>query len=175
MNLPNIHPGEVLLEEFLNPMSISQNRLAREISVPPRRINEIVLGKRSISADTAVRLARFFDTSENFWMGLQADYDIENAQQKIGQRNIDQIHPIRTSTVAAQEANATSAASSEPPLARTKSGIPGGSLVKRSGPANRWRYWVCAAYVWRWPVCLVAAFLMHSHARFSRFRGRRSA
>jgi len=80
--LPNIHPGEVLLEEFLKPMEISQNALARAIRVPPRRINEIVLGKRIITADTALRLARFFGTSEKFWMGLQADYDLEEAARK---------------------------------------------------------------------------------------------
>ncbi len=73
--LPNIHPGEVLREEFLKPMGISQNAMARAIGVPPRRINEIVLGKRRITADTALRLARAFSTSEQFWMGLQADYD----------------------------------------------------------------------------------------------------
>ena len=78
--LKNIHPGEVLLEEFLVPMKISQNRLARDIAVPPRRINEIVLGKRSVSADTALRLARYFGTSEKFWLGLQDDYDLEAAR-----------------------------------------------------------------------------------------------
>ena len=82
--LPNIHPGEVLLEEFLVPMSISQNALARAASVPPRRINEIVLGKRRISADTAVRLARVFGTSERFWLGLQTDFDLEEARNEIG-------------------------------------------------------------------------------------------
>jgi addiction module HigA family antidote len=82
--LPNIHPGEVLLEEFLGPMGISQNALARAAGVPPRRINEIVLGKRSISADTAVRLAAVFGTSERFWLGLQADYDLEEARRAIG-------------------------------------------------------------------------------------------
>lgn len=88
--LKNIHPGEVLLEEFLAPMAISQNALARAIAVPPRRINEIVLGKRAISADTALRLARFFGTSEQFWMGLQADYDLEEARKQLG-RKIDAI------------------------------------------------------------------------------------
>jgi len=78
--LPNIHPGEILLEEFLTPMGISQNALARAVGVPPRRINEIVLGKRAVTADTAVRLARAFGTSEQFWMGLQADYDLEEAR-----------------------------------------------------------------------------------------------
>ena len=79
--LRNVHPGEVLMEEFLVPMNLSQNALAREIGVPPRRVNEIVLGKRGISADTAIRLARFFGTSEQFWMGLQADYDLEEARR----------------------------------------------------------------------------------------------
>jgi addiction module HigA family antidote len=78
--LPNVHPGEILLEEFLKPLGVSQNALARAIGVPPRRINEIVLGKRSISADTALRLARALGTSEQFWMGLQADYDLEEAR-----------------------------------------------------------------------------------------------
>ena len=89
--LRNIHPGEVLKEEFLDPFNISQNRLAREICVPPRRINEIVLGKRGVSADTAVRLARYFGTSESFWMGLQADYDIEEAKRAIGKDLFDAI------------------------------------------------------------------------------------
>ena len=79
--LPNTHPGEVLLEEFLKPMEISQNALARAIGVSPRRINEIVLEKRSVSAVTALRLARAFGTSEQFWMGLQADYDLEKARK----------------------------------------------------------------------------------------------
>ena len=81
--LRNIHPGEVLVEEFLLPLGISQNALARAIGVPPRRINEIALGKRSISADTAVRLARALGTSEGFWMGLQADYDLEQARAEL--------------------------------------------------------------------------------------------
>ena len=84
--LRNIHPGEVLLEEFLNPMGISQNRLGRDIGVPTRRINEIVHGKRAVTADTALRLARYFDTSEAFWMGLQADYDLEEARVRLGDR-----------------------------------------------------------------------------------------
>ncbi|MEJ2653289.1 MAG: HigA family addiction module antitoxin [Gammaproteobacteria bacterium] len=79
--LPNIHPGEVLLEEFLKPMDISQNRLARAMGVPPRRINEIVHGKRAVTADTALRLAAALGTSEQFWMGLQADYDLEAARR----------------------------------------------------------------------------------------------
>ena len=92
-NLPNIHPGEILLEEFLVPMGISQNALARAAGVPPRRINEIVLGKRSISADTAVRLARAFGTSDRFWLGLQTDYDLEEARHAIG-RDIEGIERI---------------------------------------------------------------------------------
>ena len=83
--LRNIHPGEVLLEEFLKPDNISQNALARAIGVPPRRINEIVLGKRGITADTAIRLAKHFGTSEQFWMGLQADYDLEEARRGMKQ------------------------------------------------------------------------------------------
>jgi antitoxin HigA-1 len=91
--LRNIHPGEVLLEEFLVPMEVSQNALARAAGVPPRRINEIVLGKRGVSADTAVRLARVFGTSERFWLGLQVDYDLEEARNAIGRdiRSIDRI------------------------------------------------------------------------------------
>jgi addiction module HigA family antidote len=81
-----IHPGEVLLEEFLKPMSISQNRLALNIGVPPRRINEIVLGKRGITADTALRLAKFFGTSAEFWLGLQAQYDLDVTSEELGNR-----------------------------------------------------------------------------------------
>ncbi|MHB8495086.1 MAG: HigA family addiction module antitoxin [Casimicrobiaceae bacterium] len=84
--LPNIHPGEVLREEFLTPMGISQNAVARAIRVPPRRINEIVLGKRAITADTALRLAHYFGTSEQFWMVLQASFDLEEARDKLGGR-----------------------------------------------------------------------------------------
>jgi addiction module HigA family antidote len=84
--LPNIHPGEVLLEEFLVPLGISQNALARAVGVPPRRINEIVLGKRGISADTAVRLAVALGTSERFWLGLQTDFDLEQARRALGKK-----------------------------------------------------------------------------------------
>ena len=79
--IPNIHPGEILLEEFLVPMNISQNALARCINVPPRRVNEIVLGKRAVTADTALRFGRYFGTSPQFWMGLQADHDLEAAEK----------------------------------------------------------------------------------------------
>lgn len=92
-SLPNIHPGEVLLEEFLLPMQISQNALARATGVPPRRINEIVLGKRGVTADTALRLAKAFGTSEGFWLGLQADYDLEESRKIIG-ADLDQIEPL---------------------------------------------------------------------------------
>lgn len=84
--LAPIHPGEVLLEEFLRPLEISQYRLAKEISVPPRRINEIVHGIRSISADTALRLSRFFGTSERFWINLQARHDLEIQKDRLGSR-----------------------------------------------------------------------------------------
>ena len=93
--LHNVHPGEVLLEEFLNPMQISQNALARATEVPPRRINEIVLGKRGISADTALRLARAFGTSESFWMGLQADFDLETARDALAD-SLDRIETLVT-------------------------------------------------------------------------------
>jgi len=81
-----VHPGEVLMEEFLKPMGISQNKLARSLGVPPRRINEIVLEKRSISADTALRLAHYFGASAKFWMGLQSDYDLDIVKDKVGRR-----------------------------------------------------------------------------------------
>ena len=84
--LPPVHPGEVLLEEFLEPMGISQYRLAKDVSVPPRRINEIVHGNRSVSADTALRLARYFGTSERFWLNLQAGYDLEIVRDRLGDR-----------------------------------------------------------------------------------------
>jgi addiction module HigA family antidote len=79
--LPDIHPGEILNEDFLQALGISQYRLAQEIAVPPRRINEIVHGKRAISADTALRLARYFGTTAEFWIGLQAQYDLRQAEK----------------------------------------------------------------------------------------------
>ena len=81
-----IHPGEVLLEEFLTPLGVSQYRLAKDISVPPRRISEIVRGRRSITADTALRLARFFRTTERFWLNLQVRYDLEVEKDRLGDR-----------------------------------------------------------------------------------------
>ena len=91
--LPNIHPGEVLLEEFLKPLGISQNRLARAMGVPPRRINEIVHGKRAVTADTALRLARALGTSEQFWMGLQTDYDLEKARE-VARNELNEIKTV---------------------------------------------------------------------------------
>ena len=91
--LPNIHPGEILAEEFLAPLSLSQNVLARSLCVPPRRINEIVLGKRAITADTALRLARYFGTTAEFWMALQAAYDLEEAQTSLGSTFQKQVQP----------------------------------------------------------------------------------
>lgn len=84
--LAPVHPGEVLLLEFLEPLELSQYRLAKDLTVPPRRINEIVLGKRAISADTALRLARFFGNSELFWLNLQAAYDLDVERDRLGSR-----------------------------------------------------------------------------------------
>ena len=84
--LAPIHPGEVLLREFLEPLGVSQYRLARDISVPPRRINEIVHGKRAISADTALRLSRYFSMSKHFWLNLQARFDLETERDRLGKR-----------------------------------------------------------------------------------------
>ena len=84
--LAPVHPGEILLEEFLVPLGITQYRLAKDISVPARRINEIVHGGRDITADTALRLARYFGTSERFWLNLQARYDVEREKDRLGKR-----------------------------------------------------------------------------------------
>ena len=92
--LPNVHPGEVLLEEFIAPLHISQNRLAREIGVPPRRINEIVLGKRSITPDTALRLSRYFGNSSRFWLGLQMDYDLEETEREKAEEIKRSVQPL---------------------------------------------------------------------------------
>jgi addiction module HigA family antidote len=81
-----IHPGELLLEEFLEPLGLSQYRVAKDISVPPRRINEIVHGKRAITADTALRLARYFGTTDRFWLNLQSRYDLELQKDRLGER-----------------------------------------------------------------------------------------
>ncbi len=86
-----VHPGEILLEEFLKPMGLSQNRLALNIGVPPRRINEIVLGKRRITAETALRLGRYFGMSPQFWLGLQTDYDLDVTTDELGERLVQEV------------------------------------------------------------------------------------
>jgi antitoxin HigA-1 len=93
--LPPIHPGEVLQEEFLAPLGITQYRLAKEVNVPPRRINEIVRGQRAISADTALRLARYFRTSERFWLNLQSRYDLEAEKDRLGSRLQREVKVLR--------------------------------------------------------------------------------
>jgi len=92
--LTPIHPGEILLEEFLAPMEISQYRLAKDIHVPARRINEIVHGKRAITADTALRLSRYFGTSAEFWTNLQSAYELDIARQKLGEKLEKEIEPV---------------------------------------------------------------------------------
>lgn len=92
--IPAIHPGEILQEEFLKPLNISQNRLGNELGVSPRRINEIVHGKRSITADTALRLARFFGNSASFWLGLQMDYDLDVASDALAARINKDVHQL---------------------------------------------------------------------------------
>ncbi len=96
--LPPIHPGEIIMEEFLEPMEISQYRLAKNISVPPRRINEIVHGKRSITADTALRLGRFFGMSPQFWLNLQTRYDLEVTEDLLENRLDDEVHTLQVQT-----------------------------------------------------------------------------
>ncbi len=90
--LPNPHPGEILIAEFLEPMGLSQNALARAIHVPPRRVNEVVLGKRAVTADTDLRLARYFGVSEGFFLGLQADHDLMERRRQIA-RELETIEP----------------------------------------------------------------------------------
>ena len=92
--LPPVHPGEILLKDFLEPMGISQYRLAQCLSVPPRRINEIVLGKRAVSADTALRLGRFFDMESQFWLNLQSRYELEIAGDKLAGRLKREVRPL---------------------------------------------------------------------------------
>jgi addiction module HigA family antidote len=93
--LPPVHPGEVLFEEFLKPMNITQYRLAKDISVPPRRVNEIVLHKRGITADTALRLGRYFGTSEQFWLNLQSEYDLDVERDRLGDRLKSEVVELR--------------------------------------------------------------------------------
>ena len=97
--LPPIHPGEILLEEFLAPMGISQYRLAKDISVPPRRINEIVHGKRSITADTAIRIGRFFNMPPQFWLNLQNRYDLERTADLLAERLETEVRVYDTTAV----------------------------------------------------------------------------
>ena len=94
--LAPIHPGEILLEEFLEPMDITQYRLAKDISVPARRINEIVHGTRRVSADTALRLSKYFGTTERFWMNLQTRYDLEVEKDRLGARLDDEVRELAT-------------------------------------------------------------------------------
>jgi addiction module HigA family antidote len=115
--LPPVHPGEVLLEEFLKPMDVSQYRLAKDMSVPPRRINEIVLKKRGITADTALRLGRYFGTSEQFWLNLQSEYELDLTRDLLGGR-------LNTEVVAFR------------PAASPVSGKPRSGVAKRA-PAMR--------------------------------------
>ena len=91
--MPPVHPGEILLTDFLEPLGVSQYQLAKAVDVPARRINEIVHGQRRISADTALRLARYFGTSERFWMNLQARYDLEIEKDRLG-TTLDEIQPL---------------------------------------------------------------------------------
>jgi addiction module HigA family antidote len=88
-----VHPGEILLEQFLKPLAMSQNKLALELSVPPRRINEIVKGRRRVTADTAIRLARFFKMTPEYWMGLQADYDLDVVRDALEERVNREVRP----------------------------------------------------------------------------------
>ena len=92
--IPAVHPGEILFEEFLKPMGISQNRLGRDLGVSPRRVNEIVHGKRSITADTALRLAAYFSNSASFWLGLQMDYDLDVAEDALSPKLRREIHQL---------------------------------------------------------------------------------
>ena len=92
--IPPVHPGEILHEEFLKPLNISQNRLGSELGVSPRRINEIVHGKRAVTADTALRLSRFFGNSASFWLGLQMDYDLDVASDALASRINKEVHQM---------------------------------------------------------------------------------
>lgn len=99
--LPPIHPGEILSEDFMKPRDLSQNALARALNVPPRRINEIVQGKRAITADTALRLARYFGTTAELWTGLQADYDLRLARQEKERQIERDVEPLASLQLAA--------------------------------------------------------------------------
>jgi len=92
--IPAVHPGEILFEEFLKPMNISQNQLGRDLGVSPRRINEIIHGRRSITADTALRLSAYFGNSASFWLGLQMDYDLDVAEDTLSRRIKKEVHQL---------------------------------------------------------------------------------
>ena len=92
--LPPVHPGEVLLEEFMGPLAITQYRLSKDIGVHPRRINQIVHGNRAVAADTALRLSRYFGTSERFWMNLQSRYDLEVEKDRLGERQLSEVKEL---------------------------------------------------------------------------------
>jgi addiction module HigA family antidote len=94
--METVHPGEILLKDFLKPLGISQNRIALDIRVPARRINEIVLGKRRITIDTALRLAEYFNMSPQFWLGLQLDYDLDFAMDELSEKIDKQVRPLET-------------------------------------------------------------------------------
>lgn len=96
--MPPVHPGEILLEDFMRPLGITQYRLAKEMNVYPRRVNEIVHGKRAITADTALRLARYWGTSAELWMNLQAHYDLEVARDAVEELIVVEVHPLRNSS-----------------------------------------------------------------------------
>ena len=95
--IPAIHPGEILLEEFLTPLNISQNRIGQDLSVSPRRINEIIHGKRRVTADTALRLSAYFGNSASFWLGLQMDYDLDTAKDKMSRKIEKEVHQLAVS------------------------------------------------------------------------------
>lgn len=101
--LAPVHPGEILWEEFMKPLRLSQNRLGRELHVPPRRINEIIHGKRAVSADTALRLSRFFGTTAEFWLGLQADYGLAMAREASGERIAEEVRRYAESSLGDSE------------------------------------------------------------------------
>ena len=117
--LDPVHPGEILFKEFMKRLGISQYRLAKDISVPPRRINEIVLRKRSVSADTALRLSRFFGTSEHFWLNLQSQFDLDTEKDHLGNRLAREVIRFKRPTVAAA-AGAASGSSRSPKRAAAR-------------------------------------------------------
>lgn len=118
--LPPVHPGEVLLEEFLLPLGLTQYRLAKDLSVPARRINEVVHGTRAISADTALRLGRYFGTSDRYWLNLQAAYDLDVARDRLGDRLLREVAVRRPPTAGAATGSASrSAGPAAPGSART--------------------------------------------------------